>query len=298
MFNFNEGLNNYECLRARGGDVRLLTHQSGHILPVSLTSVPLPPASNLETALDPFYAALTAPNFQDAGGSRRCGSLNLDDVQFAWFEEKLKNKTGAIEAVLGRGREICLSLAENDAIAVPQVKIGGSPFTIDMRTVALNSALGTAGSLLGSAANEALLAIQPLFTAPAGGAILAGVPTVDLDLANLKGLDVAACATPLRPQACDPILFFGIGHRRNGQQRWDLIDDQLTPLRGMGAHADRMSGIAERLVAGDQLALLIYGFHPQYLVTGSRDLLLPALRVQGSVRVPLLNSGDIARQGL
>src|SRR5690606_14102103 len=50
LFNFNDGLRNYECMKARGGDVRLLTHQSGHILPLS--------TAPLEDPLDPFYAAL------------------------------------------------------------------------------------------------------------------------------------------------------------------------------------------------------------------------------------------------
>src|SRR3546814_7652409 len=49
LFNFNDGLHNYECLHALGGDVRLLTHQTGHILPLSLGAV------GLEDPLDPFY---------------------------------------------------------------------------------------------------------------------------------------------------------------------------------------------------------------------------------------------------
>lgn len=89
LFNFNDALANYECLQRFSGDVRLLTHQSGHILPASLSALP-----GAEDGLDPFFAALTAPNFQDAGGSRSCGSLNLDDVQFAWFEEKLRGPVG------------------------------------------------------------------------------------------------------------------------------------------------------------------------------------------------------------
>ncbi|MDX1598322.1 MAG: CocE/NonD family hydrolase, partial [Marinobacter sp.] len=32
LFNFNDAWRNFECLQSRGGDVRLLTHQTGHIL--------------------------------------------------------------------------------------------------------------------------------------------------------------------------------------------------------------------------------------------------------------------------
>lgn len=174
------------------------------------------------------------------------------------------------------------------------MKTGGPAFDIDARTAAFNSAPGVAASLLGSRAGETLLAIQPLYTAPASGAILAGVPSMDLQLAPLNALDAAACAAPLRRDTCDPILFFGIGHRKTASQRCDPIDDQLTPVRGYGAHAGRMSGIAERLASGDRLALTIYGFRPQYPLTGSRDLLLPALRVLGSLGLPLLDAADVS----
>lgn len=298
LFNFNDGVGNYECLKARGGDVRLLTHQSGHILPASLTSVPAEEGQTLEDALDPFYAALTLPNFQDVGGSRSCGSLVLDDVQFAWFEEKLQGKGGAVDAALPSGSDICLSLAEGDAIAVRSVPKGGQSFEIDGSTPQLNAVLGVVGAALGNGAREALLATQPLYTAPAGGAIVAGLPTMSLTFAGLSGQEPAECAVPLNIGACDPILFLGIGHRKAGATRWDLIDDQLTPLRGFGEHAGDMSGIAERLAEGDQLALLVYGFHAQYPVTWSRDLFVPALNVTGSVQLPLLGASEITRQGL
>ncbi len=296
IFNFNESLDNYDCARATGGDVRLLTHETGHILPVSITAAP----GNLEEALDPFFAALTVPNFQDADriGRRFCGSLDLEEIQFAWFEEKLMGRRGAVDAALPAGPDICLSLAVDDAVTVREVKRGGTPFSVGGDTPQLNAALGILGSVLGNAAREALLATQPLFTAPAGGAVLAGLPLMDLELAGLSGLELNDCPTPLSLAVCDPILFLGIGHRKAGTERWDLIDDQLTPVRGFGRHQGVMSGIGERLAAGDELALLIYGFHAQYPVTGSRDLLVPALRFSGSIELPLLKAGDIVRDGL
>ncbi len=298
LFNFNDGYANYECLSKLGGDVRLLTHQSGHILPVSLTSVPLPPDSTLEDALDPFYAAVTFPNFQDAGGSRACGTRTLNDVQFAWMEEKLQNRRGALDAALPTGRDFCMSLAENDAISTHSVKLGGAEFAIDDSTPQLNSVLGVGGALLGNTAREALLATQSLYTVPAGGAILAGIPMMDLVFASASGLEQSTCALPVLPLGCDPILFLAVGSRKAGATRWDIIDDQLTPVRGFGAHQGRMSGIAERLNEGDEIGLLIYGFHAQYPVTWSRDLLLPALNVSGTLQLPLLAPSDIARQGV
>jgi ABC-2 type transport system ATP-binding protein len=285
FFNVNEALDNYRCLKAAGGDVRLLTHETGHILPVSITNVP----GNLEEALDPFFDAITIPNFQDADriGRRFCGAINIDDVQFAWFEEKLSGKQGALAAVLPIGNQICLSLAVDDAITVPEVPQGGQEFPLDGSTPQLNSVLGVAGSVLGNGAREALLATQPLYTAPVGGAVIAGIPTMDIELSGLSGQEPADCPTPLSLAGCDPILFLGIGHRKAGTTRWDLIDDQLTPIRGFGAHSGDMSAIGERLAESDELALLIYGFHTQYSVTWSRDLLVPATNFRGSIRLPL-----------
>lgn len=296
FFNVNEALDNYRCIKATGGDVRLLTHETGHILPITITAVP----GNLEEALDPFFAALSTPNFQDADkiGRRFCGSINIDDVQFAWFEEKLMGKTGAVDAALPTGNEICLSLAVSDAITVREVKRGGQEFPIDGSTPQLNSALGVAGAVLGNAAREALLATQPLYTAPAGGAIIAGLPTMDIELAGLSGQEMDTCPTPLSLAACDPILFLGIGHRKAGTTRWDLMDDQLTPVRGFGTHTGAMSAAGERLAEGDELALLIYGFHAQYPVTWSRDLLVPALNFSGNISLPLLPPGEIVRDGV
>lgn len=293
LFNFNEGFNNYNCLKERGGDVRFLTHESGHILPVSVTSVP-----GAEAGLDPLYDAVTVPNFEDTAGPRNCGSLVLDDVQFAWFEEKLQFKTGAIDAALPIGKSPCLSLATGDAISVPQVKVGGTPFAFALDTPQFNSVLGVGGSVLGNGAREQLLANVPLTTVAAGGGVIAGVPVLDIELTGLSGMETDTCAAPIAIGGCDPILFLAIGQRHAGQTRWDLIDDEITPVRGFGKHSLRMNGIGERLLEGDELALMVYGFHAQFPITWSRDVLVPAMSVQGSVALPLLAAGDILKSGI
>ncbi len=285
LFNFNEAVNTYQCLQRQGGDVRLLTHQSGHILPASLGT------AGLEDPIDPFYAALTAPGFQDAGGTRSCGSLDLDDVTFAWFETKLRSQEGALESALSIGDNICLSLAENDAIAVEQVPVGGMHETIQMQTPALSGPLGLLGSVLGSEPRERLLQTQPLYAAPMDGAIIAGIPQMDIKIQPLVG-EARDCTLEILPLGCDPIYFFALGQRPPGQQRWDIIDDQLTPVRGFGTHELDMTGIAERLDAGDEIALLIYGFHPQYPISFSRDLLVPAASISGLIALPIINPAD------
>ena len=309
LFNFNQGFENYQCMKNLGGDVRFLTHESGHILTISLSSVPpsgglvaspVPiPSQNLEGPLDPFYAAVTFPNFQDASGARNCGKLKLDDVQFAWLEEKLQGKT-TLAAAIPSGNNVCLSLGKDDAVSVAAVKQGGSKYDIKASTPQFNSALGVGGALLGNGAREQLLATQAI-PVPAGSVAIAGVPTMSIKLAGLSGQELKTCPTPINLAGCDPILFLGIGRRPKGATRWDLVDDQLTPIRGFGDHGtvdmpQAMSGIAERLAATDEIALLIYGFHAQYPVTWSRDLLVPAVNLTGSISLPFLTAAEVTEQ--
>ena len=280
LFNFNEGLANYECRKAIGGDVRLVTHQSGHLLP----------EIGLADAFDPLAPAINFPELQSAGGSANCGSYSQEEMRFAWFEEKLNGRDGMIAATLPPADKTCLSLAEEDAILVDSVKQGGETFEIDSSTPQLNAALGVGGTVLGDGAREALLAVQPLISIDDAETIIAGIPTLDLQIDGLSGLEMSECSVPEAPiqLACDPILYFAIGHRSEGQSRWVPVDGQITPLRGFGPHQLDMNGIAERLRPGDELALLIYGFHAQFPISWSRDLLVPAVTVSGTLQLPLL----------
>jgi len=298
LFNFNNGYANLQCLKKAGGDVRLISHQGGHILPLSLATVPLPPGSNLQTALDPFYAALNPPEFQGPSGAEACGSIKVGDADFAWFQEKLQGIAGSLDQVLTTGTDLCLSLADGDAIQVHDVKHGGQSTTINASTPQLNSLLGVVGSLLGGDIRQALLAVQPLYTAPADNSLVAGIPTLSVNMANAAGSSPATCPDPLNIGGCDPIFFFGIGYLASGSSDWKLVDAQLTPLRGFGGHAVDMNAIGIRMKKGDQLGLLIYAYHTQYPITWSRDVLVPAATISGSVQLPVLGASDVVREGV
>lgn len=314
LFNFNNGYANYQCLKKLGGDVRLLSHQSGHILPISIASVPpsnggvlplpsLPvPSVDLESALDPFYAAINIPEFQGPSGATACGGINVQDANFAWFEEKLQGKSGAVNKVVTTGSDFCMSIADGDAIQVSKIKKGGTNFAINDSTPQLNSLLGVVGSLLGSDVREQLLSVQPFdgFTVPDAGAVVAGIPTVSVHVSALDpSLEMSPCPTPVGVGACDPIFFLGIGYLEAGSSNWKLVDAQLTPIRGFGDHDNvDMNGISIRLKKGDQLGLLIYAFHAQYPITWSRDITVPAATLSGSLQLPILGKGDIVRQGV
>jgi len=293
LFNFNDGWHNYQCFKQLGGDVRLFTHQSGHILPVELPE-------SAEDALDAFYQALTIPGFQHPGGEWACGDVDLETLNFAWFEEKLQGKAGAIDAVTGGSSKdsVCMSLADGgDAVELAEstMKAGGTDFPIDGSTPQFNAVLGTMTSIAGTGARDALLADQVLMTVPEGGMVLAGIPKVQLEIDGLTGAEMASCAAPEVTLGCDPILFLAIGHRPPGQARWEIVDDEITPVRGFGAHDLEMNGIAGRFEAGEEIALLIYAFHAQFPVTWSRDVFVPAVNLSGTLNLPVRAPSDILR---
>ena len=83
-------------------------------------------------------------------------------------------------------------------------------------------------------------------------------------------------------------VFVGWGARK-GSSAPRLLDEQLTPVRGLGAHDVRMVGVGETLADGETLGLLVYGYNLQFFTSLSRDLLVPAVTLSGTVDVPLLN---------
>lgn len=287
LFNFNEAFANYQCLQRAGGDVRLFTHESGHILPVALPE-------ELKDGIDAAYQLINIQDFQNPGGARNCGDIDLTDLQFAWFEEKLRGVTGAIDAVLKGAPDVCLSLGADDAVGLREVPVGGVNLDIDQMVPQFSSVLGVTGSLLGNGLRELLLADVPLTSAGDSDMIIAGIPTLQLTVSGLSGLELDTCVADELTLGCDPQFWLGLAIRKAGESRATLIDDQLTPIRGFGQFGTAeapfpMTGIAERLGPGDELVLQIYGFHLQYPISFSRDVLVPAASFSGSIQLPLLN---------
>ena len=101
---------------------------------------------------------------------------------------------------------------------------------------------------------------------------LAGIPTLEL---TLSGGGPA------------PVVFIGIGIKRERQAVTILVNDQLRPVRDVGKHTLDLNGIATRLQAGDRVGLLVYGYHPQFLASFSG---LPGhVDVSGHVGLPLVS---------
>lgn len=289
LFNFNDAWRNFECLKASGGDVRLLTHQSGHILPVES-----PDELQPGEYVDPTADLLELPGFQSAAGKFACGDISISDATLNWLEHHLLGRD-LDDYFEGTESNVCLSLADDQSISVPMDKFlapdldGGvlSGANVVERPVRNETPIASGYEAVATATQPP----AALFLGQAGenGLILGGIPTARLTVSDLAGR--STCDVELEPHAagCDPIVFVGLGKRAEGESRWQLIDDQIKPVRGLKHNAVvELVGVAEALAPGDELALLVYGFHPQFPASWSRDALVPFVNVEGSVQLPIL----------
>lgn len=252
LFDFNEALANYHCLRAAGGDVRLLTHETGHNAVAG-------------GALDPGTV------FQPVGNDQwdRCGSVEPVGATLAFFEEHLRGHAGAASATIPE--RVCLSLSAGDAVQVAEVTVGTAGLAFSLPATIVD------------ATPEKTPTVADLgFVAGSDGGVLAGIPSIEI------------VVNPLLPLAADAnrILYLGIGQQRAAYPGiWDLVDNQVRPIRGTGAHFVDLVGIAERLEPGDRLALLIYSHQPQFDLSPSIPVPLPpaaSFTIAGAVYLPLL----------
>ncbi|MBQ0758305.1 MAG: thrombospondin type 3 repeat-containing protein [Zhongshania sp.] len=282
LFNFNEAWWNFQCLSERaaetGHEVRLLTHESGHIISGFIGETP-----------EPLY-------FQAPAGKFACGGIDQRDAEIAWLDEKLRGLPAA--PYLSGDNAICTSLADDDAVMIPVAKFKARRSANDDTPVSFTeySNLSASNVLNGVAAQVAHLPGQDVVVVPvlsvtdSDGLIIAGIPQLDITVTTPQMVNDAVCALGSIPTlriGCDSILFAGVAIRNAGGE-WRLLDDQIAPVRGLGAHLDvDMVGIAERLAQGDELGLWLSGYHPQYLEAFSRDVTIPAVNVAASLRLPL-----------
>lgn len=280
LFPFNDAYENYLSMKKAGGDVRLLTYPFSH-------HYFAPNAGLVQETLQSlgFYGE-ALPEFatEGLGALTDCGDININDATVAWFDEKLLGR-GNADDVITSGQQICYTLAPGDAVHAPEVTVGGASFPV--ATPILNTPVPV---VLGA---NPVPVIVPLTTLESDG-VIAGIPTASLTVGTgLEALD-AQCLEATDPilhlGTCDAMMYVGVGVIRNGLSVPELIDEQVMPVRGFGAHDLELVGIAERLQAGDQLVLMLYGQHPTFVAAFSRDLVSWLVQVGGEVSLPLLSS--------
>ncbi len=294
LFNFNEAWRNFECLRARGGDVRLLTHQSGHILPLEV-----PEEAQPSSYLDLTAGLLEIPGFQGPAGTFACGDIAISQATLDWLRHSLQDQ--ALPSYFeGTEQAACLSTDSGEAVQVSYEDFPAPPqdggllsgsYAVERSVTTLTP---VASGYEAAATGVVTPAALPLGVAGPEGAVLGGIASAELTIADLAGRTGCPDGLPASSPGCDPIVFLGLGKRAAGEQGWTLIDDQIKPVRGlMAAQPIELVGVAEELAAGDELALLVYGFHPQYPASWSRDALVPYVNLSGAVQFPVLAGGVV-----
>ncbi|OYW19120.1 MAG: hypothetical protein B7Z52_04015, partial [Burkholderiales bacterium 12-64-5] len=280
LFNFNDAFHNFSCYRAleddkgKKADVRLLTHQSGHILPLSPSMVP----GLADLTEQGAQNGLNEIEFQKPGGPFACGALSIPEAQFAFLVEKLftpqeaaaiKNasESNAFTTLAANKGKVCLSLnddigqgsaSENAALWVnentffsnlgPQAK--GQATNSNIQPVAIDFTPGADPlNVLTSAVTGILRypfapAVMPI-ELPAGVNVVAGIPTATFEIAPpVDMLMNPLCSEIYAATAMSPIGLAGlepgcdpmlfVGLGVNRNGAWRLIDDQVTPVRGFG----------------------------------------------------------------
>lgn len=253
LFNFNDAYAGYQCLTGLGGDVRYSTYQRGH--------------NTLQAVPDPGSVYQPGDNLI----ATDCGGTDVAHATLAFFDRYLK---GIPDALDNFQEGVCLSLSSGDSVVVDTVTEGqnGTQFAIPETTV-----------VAGTPNTPVIVDLG--INIGAGGDIVGGMPWIQIEIES---------AAPL---AGEPIIFAALGHIRANIPQTnampDIIDNQLTPFRGLGSHAVDMSGVAERLQEGDSIVLVFYGGHDQYAATGSISADVPSatvapVTVSGNVWIPLL----------
>ena len=67
----------------------------------------------------------------------------------------------------------------------------------------------------------------------------------------------------------------------------ELVNKQVRPVRGTGKQRVEFNGISRELETGDEVGLMVYGFHPQYLASFST---IPGvLDITGEIGLPIVD---------
>lgn len=204
--------------------------------------------------------------FPGVGGTNtgeQCGALQKTQAIVDWYDEKLRGRAGRADYIPRQ----CFHMdgTVDDGVVTDAVPIGGQTFLVPTTPVLAQDASPQVQSIL-------------LTTVGPGGAIVAGLPTVDLTVTDPTGLALG-----------DPILFLGLARRPAGGLPLDTLlqANQVTPLRGYGTFDQELVGVTARLEPGDELRLLVHAsFVPRYV--GSGTDLAALVNVGGTIAVPLL----------
>ena len=303
LFNANEASWNYDCLRQAGNDAYLLITRGGHVLPALQNG-----SDGGLTNLGGLY------NDVQCGGTR----YRIADLSYNFLDAKLRKLQRSVDIP-----RVCLTQENGQSVVAEEMPTGGMQLSVDSGSflvgppsvdVVLNllrkldpatladvlSALSADTARLLTSALTGLVTIDPdrvtalltelVETLPAS--LLAELGTAprfvplyrassDQQLAGLPLADLTIDGEA----ALDPRVFVGLGVKRRFRLSPELLGDQILPLRGTGDRQTELVGVSTQLRYGDEVGLMLYGFHPQYTLGFSR--IPSAVKLSGTIELPL-----------
>jgi hypothetical protein len=182
----------------------------------------------------------------------------------------LKGQTGALSGI---PTNPCISFEAGDGITLPVIPTytsGPAETPFDIGTVNVVSG-----------AQVDLPTAVSLYTAPSSGSVEAGIPHIVVDVSSTVGLSLGT-----------PMVFVGVGQlHASNPAAWDLVDNQVMPLRGIGHYDIDLIGGGARMQPGDKLGVLFFGLEDQFAANGNISVADPAiepLTITGKVYLPIL----------
>ena len=82
------------------------------------------------------------------------------------------------------------------------------------------------------------------------------------------------------------MVFVGVAVKRANGRYYELLSDQVTPLRGIGHHKTDLMAISTRLEPGDTVGIWLFGYHNQYRFSHTGWFMDAA--IEGTIALPLL----------
>ncbi|MES2682668.1 MAG: CocE/NonD family hydrolase [Pseudomonadota bacterium] len=234
LFNLTEAVRNFECVSAKGGDVRLLTKIGGH------------------------------DSLAGGGSGEFCGKLKKDIAILDWYDEKLKGVSGKAAYI----PKFCwhMDASADDGVVTTTLPTASTALQMPAQTLALQD---------GSVQTSSIV----LMKIGAGGAVLAGIPTIDLQIGDM---------VPTAPEVGDPIVFVALAKRAAGATSDTLLmGNQVTPFRGYGSFKQQLIGVTSRLNENDELRLVVQASYALRYAGSGSDALTP-VSVEATVNLPLL----------
>jgi len=297
LFNGNEAVWNYNCLREAGNDAYLLMSDGGHVLPGLQIGQIGSVAAQVRCGAQDYQVADLAYGFLDGKLRKLQQRIEMPRVCFTQG-----NEHGVIGDEVMRGGQRFATQSGSLLVGPPSIdlvlnllrKLDPATLSDVLSRVSADAVRVLLGALSGIGSGspdqvskiltELVTTLPPhliaeLGTAPrfvplyqaSGEQTLAGIPLADFKVEGLGKLD--------------PRVFVGIGVKRMGSGRTELLNDQVLPLRGVGSRQTELIGVSTRLNHGDQVGLMLYGFHPQYTLSFSR---VPStVQLSGTVELPL-----------